>query len=52
MKCIKTTTGKIIRVDDKKAKKLVETGQGVYCPKHEFKSQQKEAERVDAPKKE
>jgi len=41
MKCIKNKHGKISRVFDDKANTLVDTGDYKYCPKCEWKEQNK-----------
>ena len=40
-KCIKNIkTGKIIRVDNEKARKMVDSEEYEYCPKSEYKRQE------------
>lgn len=40
MKCIKTANGKVLRVKDKRAAKMVNNPDYSYCPKWEFKIQE------------
>jgi len=39
MKCVRIKKGKIIRISDKKAKEMVEAGEGKYTPKNEWKNE-------------
>ncbi|MFW9871573.1 MAG: hypothetical protein ACFFG0_00555 [Candidatus Thorarchaeota archaeon] len=41
MKCVKKEGKKIRRVSDEKAMKLVDEHGWEYCPKHEWKSQER-----------
>lgn len=47
MKCIKTANGKVLRVKDKRAAKMVDSPDYDYCPKWEFKIQEGKEYRGD-----
>jgi len=40
MKCVKIGE-RIVRVSDEEGRKLVKTGKGKFCPKQEFKAQER-----------
>ena len=51
MKCIKSTTGSIVRATDKEAQAMVSGSNWVYCSKTEWKTKVRDAEK-ESPKKE